>query len=384
MIKLPGRPPIKGKISKSWTIVISIYSYFVIFAFGEMVSQLWLRFLANDAHVMRFERIAKIDPVSLRYSGHPYLNYYPTPNYTDDDCRHNSLGYRGDEFDLTKPDGVYRIVLLGGSTTYSSHVTDNGSTFPALIEQMLNHYSGHENVEVINAGVSGYTSWETHANFQYRVLELKPDLVVVSLGIEDVACRLTLDYRSDNSGYRRQWSQPETRWWEYSCLLRIVTRSLHLSRSKLGIWDWMLVEGWDSDEINTTEPEKVAENFQRLAENRSAYFERNLANLILIAKANGIKVVFATEAVASKADSEGTHYLLAYHFQTALEQHAEVMRNFSNSGDALLFDFANVMPDEPGYWADHMHVNEDGSVVKAELFTEFILRSVLQPDTTIN
>ncbi len=365
--------PAKGKkISKSWMIVIFMYSYFVLFSFGEMVSQLWLRFLANDAQVMRFERIGKIDPLTLQFSGHPYLNYYPTPNFVSGECRHNSLGYRGEEFQGTKPDSVYRIVLLGSSTTYSSHVADDDKTYPVLLQQNLRDKSGHDTVEVINAGVSGHTSWETLANFQYRILELDPDLVIVSLGIDDVNSRLADDYRSDNSGYRQCWSRPKTSWWEYSCLLRVISRGLHLTEPKIDVWDWMLAEDWKSDDIRTTEADKVEMNLQRLGENPPLYFKRNLTNLVQIAGDNEIKIVLATEAVSPHAESELTEFLMADHFQTALVQHANVMRELSEEHNVPLFDFDKVMPKDRILWVDHLHVNEAGSLIKAELLADFL------------
>ena len=49
----------------------------------------------------------------------PYLNYIPSPDYPD----HNRLGYRGPEITIPKPEGVFRIVAIGGSTTYSTGTT---------------------------------------------------------------------------------------------------------------------------------------------------------------------------------------------------------------------------------------------------------------------
>ena len=40
--------------------------------------------------------------------------------------------------------------------------------------------------------------------------------------------------------------------------------------------------------------------------------------------------------------------------------------------DIPLFDFAAVMPKDIRYWGDGRHVNEEGALLKAQLFGEFI------------
>ena len=58
---------------------------------------------------------------NARVQPHPYLAYANKPNfhkpaYENDphEIRHNSLGYRGPEITIDKPEGAYRIVCLGG------------------------------------------------------------------------------------------------------------------------------------------------------------------------------------------------------------------------------------------------------------------------------
>ena len=60
---------------------------------------------------------------------------------------------------MIKQDDTYRIVVLGGSTTYTIEVDDDDSTFTKLLENELNKQIDNLKVEVINAGVGGYTTW---------------------------------------------------------------------------------------------------------------------------------------------------------------------------------------------------------------------------------
>lgn len=107
-------------------------------------------------------------------------------------------------------------------------VEDNDKTFPYQLERILRGDYGNNNVEVINAGVGGYDSWESLINLQFRVLDIDPDLIIVYHGTNDVHTRLVLPdaYQGDNSGRRKQWNPPSISFIEYSLLLRIASRKL--------------------------------------------------------------------------------------------------------------------------------------------------------------
>ena len=64
----------------------------------------------------------------------------------------NSEGFRGSEFIKNKPDDTYRIITVGGSTTFGSGVT-NENTWPKILEKKLQNISKGKNIEVINAGI---------------------------------------------------------------------------------------------------------------------------------------------------------------------------------------------------------------------------------------
>ncbi len=125
----------------------------------------------------------------------PYLNYGLNPAYHG----HNSMGYRGPEIAMPKPPGTFRIVAMGDSTTYGLGM-DASNAYPAQLQDILRQQYGYSNVEVINAGVIGYTSWETFINLSLRVIELEPDMVIIYDGTNDVSARTaTADcYAGDN------------------------------------------------------------------------------------------------------------------------------------------------------------------------------------------
>ncbi len=90
------------------------------------------------------------------YYGHPYSSYAMKPGYVsyDDngniDVSINSLGFRGPEITREKPEGMFRIVALGASTTYGIYVSDE-YTYPYQLEKKLDEKFGSDKIEVINA-----------------------------------------------------------------------------------------------------------------------------------------------------------------------------------------------------------------------------------------
>jgi len=68
--------------------------------------------------------------------------------------RTNAMGFRDVARTPEKPEGVVRIVCLGGSNTYGASVTQ-GNPWPAQLEAVLRE-RGHAGVEVWNLGVDGY------------------------------------------------------------------------------------------------------------------------------------------------------------------------------------------------------------------------------------
>ncbi len=89
----------------------------------------------------------------------------------------NSLGYRGPEFLVTKPNGVFRVLVYGGSLAWGEGA-DDGTTLPVLLERMLNAAGGGRRVEVINCAEPGFNSTQSAIYLLIEGVYLQPDLVL--------------------------------------------------------------------------------------------------------------------------------------------------------------------------------------------------------------
>jgi lysophospholipase L1-like esterase len=335
----------------------------------EAGARLWLAYLATPDQRDRYSLYTSLDAQAFAWQPHPYLSYYPAPNYTKGLTHHNSLSYRNDEFPLAKPEGVYRIVVLGGSSTYDVSIEDNRRTFAAQLEALLREAYGDGRVEVVNAGVPGYNSWEMLVNLEFRVLDLDPDLVIISEGTNDVHARLVVPsaYRGDDLGRRRAWQAPPVPLWEHSALLRIVSRMANITR-QVGLDDFVSAPTYLSWPYEFRLAEADVDPAEVLAANPPLYFRRNLESMVAVAQAHGVGVLLATWPYSPNRNDYASRPV----YQQGFAENNAVMAEVAAAEAVPLFDLAAAMPQDAAYWADGRHVNEAGALVKARLVADYL------------
>ncbi len=97
----------------------------------------------------------------------------------------NSLGFRDREYNLTKPAGVFRILMLGDSYT-EGHGVRPEESFSKQLELMLNaNRNSTLRYEVIDAGVSSYSPILEYLVLKYKGIALQPDMVILSYDWSD-------------------------------------------------------------------------------------------------------------------------------------------------------------------------------------------------------
>lgn len=98
-------------------------------------------------------------------------------------------------FDNEKKAGVKRVVCLGDSATYGFELGFD-QTWPRQLEREL--YALGITAEVINAGVSGYTSLQGLRYYRRELARLKPDLLITQFGRNDGK---VISYLAGSSSY---------------------------------------------------------------------------------------------------------------------------------------------------------------------------------------
>jgi len=300
----------------------------------------------------------------------PYLNYVANPAHPE----HNQMGYRGGEIELPKPDEVFRIVTLGGSTTYSTGTSPEES-YPAFLQQILRDEYGYSQVEVINGGMSGYSSWENFVNFSFRVLELDPDMIIVYAAVNDVVAREFASpdcYRGENE--MRGLNIGRGLWVEQnqslspSALYRFIAIRLGWMPNPLD-----LQSAFETVSILCQDDPQGSTLADRVEANIPIYFEHNLRNLLLVAQGNNVQPVLSTWSYYVEAERPD-------HWINAINQHNEITEQLAEELDIPLYDLVANLPVDGEFWEiDGIHLVAKGTYEQASQYAQFLDESGLIP-----
>ena len=108
----------------------------------------------------------------------PDIIYTYKPGTQIRDMTVNSIGCIGDEMSLEKAGNEKRVLLLGGSTSFSRVYVET------VKEVLVAAYPKNE-IQVVSCGKPRYTSAVNLANLQKNLIQYQPDVIVLYLGIND-------------------------------------------------------------------------------------------------------------------------------------------------------------------------------------------------------
>lgn len=365
--------------------VLKVFLLLLVLAvFVEGGARLWLGRFASEE---QFARIASYRLLTIRYGEPPLdihrtLAYTGVANVTRGASEHNALGWRGHSIEMPKPEGLFRIVAIGGSATYGAAVADDAEAYPALLAAELAR-QGYPQVEVINAGMLEYSSWETLLNFEFRVLDLEPDLVLVQAGVEDIAARLvwpSAAYRGDNSGYLLPPQPFRPPGWERSAALRWVAVALGQAQPYYDLTAKWRLRAETAYDLTLLEQARQgtypAGIFQEtplaamLAANLPIYFMNNLEGLARVAQVNDVPVVFITSPAYGWFGGQPE---ISAALQAALDEHNQIVAGLATTLDMGLFNLADTLPAEAAYYAGGTNLSAAGNAEWARQLAEFLV-----------
>ena len=107
---------------------------------------------------------------------------------------YNTKGFRGDNFPVKKIQDEFRIIAVGGSTMFGGQNSSDQTTIPGILQQMINYNNPDLKIRVINAGISGATSFTELELIKNKLIDYEPDLIIVYDGWND----LRSNYSSEN------------------------------------------------------------------------------------------------------------------------------------------------------------------------------------------
>ncbi len=295
--------------------------------------------LRDTYHHRRTARLGHFWPAQR--NDYPYLPFTPNPH----DPRVNEIGFRGEEVTLEKPDNTYRILCLGGSTTWDE--------YPALLQKELkpDFAARGLNLEVLNGGNVFYTSMESLINFATRGLPLKPDAIVVYHGINDGIPAFGETHSMDYSHWRGRLENLEPLFWDH--LPVWLDHSYAYVGLRAAFERDIPMLGWNEMTM------KYKVDFETSPYNGVEPYRQNIYSLICLARTRGVEVFLCTPVF---------NYHYEFHkslerWGRAVEDCNEVTRSFAGRwNDVHVIDVAANLTGSNDWMVDMCHFSEQGKV----------------------
>lgn len=354
---------------KNWHL--TLLSIVIVMVIVEIGARLYIMQTWSDEKVYAYTHHSA---EKGRYSSHPYLPFVLRDSHATPNGRYsnNSYGFRGKEFDIVKPAGVFRIVAVGASTTYGV-VNSDQNTYPAQLERIIRE-SGYKNVEVLNAGVTGYTTTETFINFYLRVLNLSPDMIIFYQARNDVFPQAFNGYVPDFAHYRRSDYSFGSTNYVHKYLFRFSHLFMWLSTRRGGLFGWSTRD--ENPHYGTVKFENRPTNSEiliNLSNDRVwATYRNNIESIISLSKQNGdIKVVLSTYAFLKEKFNSGIierDEAILPALEKQIDKANDIVRQLAVDYQLTLVDTAKELEEKlDDYLVDDCHFNDRGQEARGKL-----------------
>lgn len=322
---------------------------------------------------------------------HPFLQHKLTRGNNRDnrEIHINAYGFRGEEILKTKSKGIYRIFVLGGSTVLNRGVPYE-KNFVRLVEKKLQKKYPNEKIEMLNAGVDGYSTQHSLIDYMFRIKDFNPDLIIVMQGINDLTSSCSPE------GYSLGGYQPD-----YSHLFGSVSNiifSYYRNKPIIGI-NSIAIEAFIrfashnlySDIIFAYKnkfPEKL--RTKRISMNKFpsiSSYKRNLVYMVKLTKYDNVKLVLANQPYLYNKNMDERIWF-AQRTCSTKDTHPDLESlifgiNLFNTATSVIakeynipfIDFASKVPKTLEYFSDDVHFTQKGNQQVADMLYEFIVEN---------
>lgn len=263
----------------------------------------------------------------------------------------NSHGFRGDDFIMAKQDGTQRVVCFGGSVTFGWGVADP-ETYPRQLERRLNELDPERRSwQVINAGVTNYSSHQGLALAEKLLPSLDADIALFHFSWGD--------HQHAGNGVPDKELRMPARW-----VLRLENIAMRSFAFR-----WMR-RGWMA--LFPSEPPKPDPAF-RTWRVSMVDFTANIEKMIRLAKGLGARPVIVSSPISwpppGMSDTSGIfHYHHRYH-RTA--------RYAAAAAGGEYAELANAFNRHPRFFddprRDNEHFNANGHAFAGDFLARFLL-----------
>jgi len=259
----------------------------------------------------------------------------------------NSRGYREREFSAEKNPDVTRIICLGNSCTFGWKVNLE-LTYPKILEKLLNQNLTKPKFEVINAGMTGYSTFQGLRFLKREILGFHPDIIIFSYGWNDMC---PSEREDKDQKFPPQW---------------ILNLDDFLSRSRF--YSFLKFEIMNL--LKSKQPQDEKKLVYRVS---IKDYQENLKELAKIAQGSGIKVFFLSLPVSSAKVFLGPGKTSKPHI--ANKYYNKALRETTSEIGVPLIDVALLFEDRGDLYdngrEEFIHYNARGHQVIADVIYQY-------------
>ena len=186
----------------------------------------------------------------------------------------NPSGFRGRDFKAKKNDSC-RVICVGDDILLGSVFVEN-FTVPSLLESSLIENMKDTGIEVYNAAVTGYSTYQS-VKLAEKLLSYKPDIVVLVSGLNDVRLSPLSDEHRAGRYYREKFRQFMYNFHFYRLSKSMIMRFRDYETDKTAALD--------------RNPKRVSEK----------EFEKYISELSALLKKNGVRLLFVPDSLEDEA-----------------------------------------------------------------------------------
>ncbi|PTN11172.1 SGNH/GDSL hydrolase family protein [Nitrosomonas aestuarii] len=302
----------------------------------------------------------------LHFDKHSGL-YTPLPSMKTASISINSMGFRGPEIEMPKPDNRLRIGFIGASTTYCAEVSNNDMVWSDITSHRLKSSIPGLSVDYINAGVPGYTTDTSLINLEKRVVPLQPDIVIIYHATNDLSSETRA--LAEAAGIERTNLAAEESWLgRYSLLWHLVQKNVTL----------LMLQAPSETELLKVDPQSIGDEFRQNLEKLVYVAYKNGANLVALMTfsihlRDGMTIEQQEDAMISARYY--MPYLSADDLLAGFKQYNQIIREVAEKTGALLIEREHDIPGDPIHFNDSVHFTDKGSQKQAERVVTALVNS---------
>ncbi|MFT4581546.1 MAG: lysophospholipase L1-like esterase [Gammaproteobacteria bacterium] len=304
----------------------------------------------------------------------------------------NRNGYRRPSFEVRKPPGVYRIIVVGGSAVFDQNVgdslTDHTNSWPNRVEALLEQ-RGFKHVEVINAGIPGQTSADSLARIYTQLWTYEPDMLVVYHGWNDFKFWHTIEVTPETPLIElvQPFNANDNPFMYYRGRVDRLFSSSQLYvclRTRYFRWRWQ-----PSYEGAVPKNVQVTNTYGSYGPRQ---YQLNLALIARAASAIGARPVLVKQATLVVSENlADDRARIGYGYQSL--EHAAIVRAFQHSyriieetakhTGALVVDPTEITNGKSELFSDHVHTTPAGSEKLAAIVAAAVAPFETQRDSRV-